>query len=62
MKQSDAALPDAGEGVTPGASKADMKRGYSNVSPGGELHDSPGPILEFDQPGGFVGRPMGWER
>lgn len=65
MKQSDASLPDSSEGVTP-ASRSDMKRGYSDVSraPAYPHEDEDNELLEMLDmtPGGFVGRPKGWER
>lgn len=57
-RESNASLAGATAGSKAGASNADLKRGYTKAGP------PPDPFAEYPNPpeGGFVGRPLGWER
>lgn len=58
MKESDAGITGGTAGSVSGFTKADLKRGYS------DLQDKPDEMYPVDPmpQGGFAGRPNGWER
>lgn len=64
MPMSDAAMRGATGGSLGGASKSDLRRGFTDCC--SEDDNGPDSVLDSiwppEEPGGFLGRPHGWER